>query len=80
MNFIKEIGISKKKWDIHAVLLPEEKINLTQEIVKIKKIMEENDCVNIFLSEGAGLDIIIKETEKTWKKILRRCFWTCSFR
>ena len=68
MNFIKEIGISKKKWDVHAVLLPEEKINLTQEISRLNKIMEENDCVNIFLSEGAGLDIIIKETEKTGKK------------
>ena len=74
MNFIKEIGISKKKWDIHAVFLPEEKINLTQEISRLNKIMEENDCVNIFLSEGAGLDIIIKETEKSGKKILRDAF------
>tara|TARA_B100002052_G_scaffold43020_1_gene35520 strand:+ start:126867 stop:128057 length:1191 start_codon:yes stop_codon:yes gene_type:complete len=74
INFIKEIGISKKKWDIHAVFLPEEKINLTQEISRLNKIMEENDCVNIFLSEGAVLDIIIKEAEKSGKKILRDPF------
>lgn len=74
INFINEIGITKKKWDIHAVFLPEEKINLTQEIKRLNKIMQENDCVNIFLSEGAGLDTIIKETKKSGKKIHRDAF------
>ena len=69
INFIKEIGISKKKWDIHAVFLPEEKINLTQEISRLNKIMEENDCVNIFLSEGAGLDTIITEMKSNNESI-----------
>ena len=73
-KFVKELGITKEKWDIHAILLPEVKINFQEEIKRLNKIMKKNDCVNIFLSEGAGIDIIIKETEKAGFKINRDAF------
>tara|TARA_B100000963_G_scaffold71489_3_gene59618 strand:+ start:480 stop:1670 length:1191 start_codon:yes stop_codon:yes gene_type:complete len=73
-KFVKELGITKEKWDIHAILLPEDKINFNEEIKRLNKIMKKNDCVNIFLSEGAGIDIIIKETEKAGVKINRDAF------
>ena len=73
-KFVKEFGITKEKWDIHAILLPEDKINFQEEIKRLNKIMKKNDCVNIFLSEGAGIDIIIKETEKAGFKINRDAF------
>lgn len=73
-KFVKELGITKEKWDIHAILLPEDKINFQEEIKRLNKIMKKNDCVNIFLSEGAGIDIIIKETEKAGFKINRDAF------
>lgn len=73
-KFVKELGITKEKWDIHAILLPEDKINFQEEINRLNKIMKKNDCVNIFLSEGAGIDIIIKETEKAGFKINRDAF------
>lgn len=73
-KFVKELGITKEKWDIHAILLPEDKINFQEEIKRLNKIMKKNDCVNIFLSEGAGKDIIIEETEKAGFKINRDAF------
>lgn len=73
-KFVKELGITKEKWDIHAILLPEDKINFQEEIKRLNKIMKKNDCVNIFLSEGAGIDIIIEETEKAGFKINRDAF------
>ena len=73
-KFVKEFGITKEKWDIHAILLPEDKINFQEEIKRLNKIMKKNDCVNIFLSEGAGIDIIVKETEKAGFKINRDAF------
>ena len=36
--------------------------------------MDENDCVNIFLSEGAGIDTIIKEKENIGEEIQRDAF------
>ena len=74
LNFIPEIGITKKRWDIHSILIPEEKIDLEKECSRLNKIMEKHDCVNIFLSEGAGLETIINETEKEGGEILRDAF------
>ena len=74
LNFIPEIGITKEKWDIHSILLPEENINFEKECERLIRIMDSHDCVNIFLSEGAGLQTIINETEKEGGEILRDAF------
>ena len=73
-HFIPEIGITREKWDIHSVLIPEEDIDLDKECLRLNKIMDAHDCVNIFLSEGAGLETIVKETEKEGGEILRDAF------
>ena len=36
--------------------------------------MDKHDCVNIFLSEGAATDTIIKEAEKNGENVLRDAF------
>ena len=74
IKFVPEIGITKEKWDIHAVLLPEEEIDFEKECKRLKNIMDKHDCVNIFLSEGAGLQTIINETEKDNGKVLRDAY------
>ena len=36
--------------------------------------MDKNDCVNIFLSEGAGMDTIVREIEATGEEVPRDAF------
>ena len=36
--------------------------------------MDENDCVNIFLSEGAGMDTIVRELEAEGEEVPRDAF------
>ena len=74
IEFIPEIDIIKEKWDIHSILIPEEKINFDIECKRLSKIMDKYDCVNVFLSEGAGMDTIISETEKSGGEILKDAF------
>ena len=74
INFIPEIKILKKKWDVHSLLLPEEKICIDEECNRLNKVMDKYDCVNVFLSEGAGIDTIIKETKKSGESILHDAF------
>tara|TARA_B100000614_G_scaffold229368_1_gene221708 strand:+ start:142 stop:1326 length:1185 start_codon:yes stop_codon:yes gene_type:complete len=69
MKFIPKIMLNKKKWDIHGIFLPENKINLEKESKRLKKIMDKFDCVNIFLSEGAGLDNILEAMKNNNEKI-----------
>jgi pyrophosphate--fructose-6-phosphate 1-phosphotransferase len=74
MTFIPEVGVVKEKWEVHSVLLPEEEIDFDKECERLSKIMDQYDCVNVFLCEGAGLDTIVKETEKAGEEVLRDAF------
>ena len=74
LHFIPEIGLSKEKWEVHSVLLPEEEIDFDKECERLNKVMDKHDCVNVFLSEGAGTDLIIRETEKNGETVLRDAF------
>ncbi|MEE2954396.1 MAG: pyrophosphate--fructose-6-phosphate 1-phosphotransferase [Bacteroidota bacterium] len=74
INFIPEIGIIKEKWDIHSIMIPEEKLDFQKECERLNTIMDTYDCVNIFLSEGAGLDIIVEDSINAGKNILKDAF------
>ena len=74
LQFVPEIGITKEKWDIHSVLLPEAEIDFDKECERLNNIMNTHDCVNIFLCEGAGMNTIISETEKEGGHVLRDAF------
>ena len=54
-EWVPSIGLSKERWDIHAIFVPEMKIDLDAEAKRLKAIMDEQGNVNIFLSEGAGV-------------------------
>ena len=74
LHFIPKIGITKEKWSVHCILIPEEEIDFEKECERLNKIMDKHNCVNIFLSEGAGIDFIIQELEKTGKSVTRDAF------
>jgi len=73
-EFVPEIGLTKDRWDIHAVYVPEAPIDLDAEAVRLKAIMDSQGNVNIFLSEGAGVPEIIKEIEEAGGEVLRDAF------
>ncbi|MDC0243460.1 pyrophosphate--fructose-6-phosphate 1-phosphotransferase [Marine Group III euryarchaeote] len=73
-DYLPELFISRKRWDVHAVYIPEINIDFKSESERLRKIMDENDCVNIFLSEGAGMDTIVREIESAGEKVPRDAF------
>lgn len=72
--FLPEIGLSKKNFDIHAVYIPEMSINIEKEAARLKKVMDSVGCVNIFVSEGACVDEIVSEMEKSGTSVKRDAF------
>ena len=68
-TFFPEIGLKKEKWNIHAIYIPEMEFNLSKEVDRLNKIMDKYDCVNIFLSEGAGIQNIIEEKKNKGESI-----------
>ncbi|MFP7696054.1 pyrophosphate--fructose-6-phosphate 1-phosphotransferase [Trueperella sp. LYQ143] len=60
-EWVPSAGLSKERWDIHALYLPEITFDLDVEGSRLRRIMDEQGNVNIFLSEGAGVKEIIEE-------------------
>ncbi len=54
-TWLPSIGHKAERWDVHAVFLPELALDIDAEAERLKKVMDETGCVNIFLSEGAGI-------------------------
>lgn len=73
-TFFPSIGLRKDRYDVHAVYIPEAKIDLETESLRLKTLMDAIGCVNIFVSEGAGADNIVKELESEGKEIPRDAF------
>ncbi len=73
-EWVPEIGLSKERWDIHAVYVPEASIDLDAEATRLKAVMDSTGNVNIFLSEGAGVPEIIKEIEESGGTVERDPF------
>ena len=73
-NFIPELLINQEKWDIDAVYIPETNFDFNIECERLIKRMDEKDGVNIFLSEGAGLETIVREMESNGEKVPRDAF------
>ena len=73
-NFLPELLIDQQRWDVDAVYIPEMDIDFDAECNRLKKMMDEKDSINIFLSEGAGTDIIIKEMDGAGETVERDAF------
>lgn len=73
-TFLPQLMVSKDKWDIDAIYIPEIDFDFKSEVDRLKKIMDKKDGVNIFLSEGAGLDTITREMESNGEVIPRDAF------
>lgn len=54
-------GHELAQWDVHAVYVPELSFDIQAEARRLRAVMDEHGCVNVFLSEGAGVDTIVEE-------------------
>ena len=68
------LGLTKARRDIHGIYIPELDFDITTEAARLKKIMDENDAVNIFISEGAGVKTIVAEMEAKGEEVPRDAF------
>ncbi len=73
-NFYPEMLLSHARWDVDAVWLPEMSLDLDAEVERLNQRMADKDCVHLFLSEGAGVDAIVKEIETRGEEVPRDAF------
>jgi len=68
------LGLTRERWDIHAVFLPELALDIDAEAARLKAIMDTQGNVNIFLSEGAGMHEIVEQLEASGAEVPRDPF------
>ncbi len=73
-DFVPGFNLPRGHKDVHAVYVPEMEFNPETEAKRLSALMDQNDCVNIFVSEGACVDQIIKEMESRGETVPRDAF------
>lgn len=73
-RWLPQIGLSKERFSVHAVYIPEMDVDFDIEIPRLRRIMDEHDNVNIFISEGAGVEDIVRAIEDSGKTVARDAF------
>jgi diphosphate-dependent phosphofructokinase len=55
------LGNDRRRWDVHGVYIPELELDVEAEASRLTAVMDDLGCVNLFLSEGAGVESIVEE-------------------
>jgi pyrophosphate--fructose-6-phosphate 1-phosphotransferase len=67
--FLDAFNQTLGRQDVHAVYIPECKINFKAEAARLAKVMEKYDAVNVFVSEGAGVADIIRDMRRRGEEV-----------
>jgi pyrophosphate--fructose-6-phosphate 1-phosphotransferase len=73
-DFAEWLENSAASWDVHAVFIPERPFDIAEEAKRLRAIMDEQDCVNLFISEGAGVSEIVAAMEAKGEEVPRDPF------
>ncbi|MDD1616723.1 MAG: pyrophosphate--fructose-6-phosphate 1-phosphotransferase [Methylococcaceae bacterium NSP1-2] len=73
-EWLPEIGLDRAAFEVHGVFIPEMGFDIAAEATRLRAIMDKVDCVNIFVSEGAGVETIVAEMIAKGQEVPRDAF------
>lgn len=73
-EFVPGLGLSRERLDVHGVYIPEAPFDVAAEAARLKSVMVRLDNVNLFVSEGAGVESIVAEMQAKGQDIPRDAF------
>jgi pyrophosphate--fructose-6-phosphate 1-phosphotransferase len=68
------LGLSRDTLEVHGVYIPEMQVDIAAEAKRLKAVMDRVDNVNIFISEGAGVEAIVAELQAKGQEVPRDAF------
>jgi diphosphate-dependent phosphofructokinase len=74
LDFLPTFNLAHHHKDIDAVYVPEMAIDIAGEAKRLEAVMDRKDSVNIFVSEGAGVEAIIAEMQARGEEPARDAF------
>jgi pyrophosphate--fructose-6-phosphate 1-phosphotransferase len=73
-EWLPEIGHSRDAWEVHGLYVPEAALDISAEAARLTEVMDRVGSVNLFISEGAGLETIVAELESAGEDVPRDPF------
>ena len=73
-RFAEWLDNSAIRWDVHGLFLPERPFDIAEEAKRLRRVMDAQDCVNLFISEGAGVSEIVASMEAAGEDVPRDAF------
>ena len=73
-KFTEWLDNSAERWDVHGVFIPELRFDIAEEAKRLRAIMDAEDGVNLFISEGAGVGEIVAAMEAAGEEVPRDAF------
>ena len=73
-KFAEWLDNSAIRWDVHGVFIPERPFDIAEEAKRLRTIMDAEDSVNLFISEGAGVSEIVAAMEAAGEEVPRDPF------
>ncbi|HBO54608.1 MAG TPA: pyrophosphate--fructose-6-phosphate 1-phosphotransferase, partial [Janibacter terrae] len=70
-RFVPGIGNDPRRWDVHGVYVPELPLDLAGEGRRLRAVMDEIGCVNLFVAEGAGVADVVASMEASGHEVPR---------
>ena len=68
-HWLPAFGLCREKEEVHAIYVPEMAFDAKAEAARLRQVMDKNDCVNIFVSEGACVPTIIEEMKARGEEV-----------
>jgi len=73
-DWLPDLGLSRDTYEVHGIFVPEMDVDLAAEAKRLREVMDKVDCVNIFVSEGAGVEAIVAEMQAKGQEVPRDAF------
>jgi pyrophosphate--fructose-6-phosphate 1-phosphotransferase len=73
-SFAEWLDNSAVRWDVHGIFVPERPFDIAEEANRLRAIMDAEDGVNLFISEGAGVSEIVAAMEAAGEEVPRDAF------
>jgi pyrophosphate--fructose-6-phosphate 1-phosphotransferase len=73
-EFVPGLGLTRDRLAVHGVYLPELALDIAAEAQRLKAVMDRVGNVNVFISEGAGVESIVAEMTARGQEVPRDAF------
>jgi pyrophosphate--fructose-6-phosphate 1-phosphotransferase len=74
VEYVPGLGLGRERLSVHGVYLPELSLDIAAEAARLRVIMDQVGNVNLFISEGAGVDSIVAEMTARGQEVPRDAF------